>query len=227
MPSRPVKAVPDSSPSSALSASSWTLPRPAEAGDWHRRPSARLLQKPAGRRKIRKTEGKHRARKTKLRSVRGCHEGCFRLPDTRAVIWPAAPAPAPALQDPRCQVPAASSQASCRKRNTVGLRRPGSAPYNSVLCPELPVGPVTGAAITGPFPPGRWQRPRQSLPHPSRQPRTPLLLCLVRRARKKKTPALSWRGPSPSPNQTRSGLFSGLFSSAARHSVLLALTRPL
>lgn len=53
-------------------------------------------------------------------SVRGRQAGCFPAPDTRAVILKAAPTPAPAAQDPRCRVPAASRQTHRP------IRRPGS-----------------------------------------------------------------------------------------------------
>jgi len=69
----------------------------------------------------------NRARQIGLRSVRDCHEGCSRF-QTQELL---------SAVPPRCRIPlarepsahgdpAASSQASCRGRNTVGLRRPGA-----------------------------------------------------------------------------------------------------
>ena len=56
--------------------------------------------------------------------------GCSLFSDTTAVIFNAAPTPAPAPQDPRCRVPAASRHAHQT------IQRPGSLRYNHVLCPE-------------------------------------------------------------------------------------------
>jgi hypothetical protein len=68
-------------------------------------------------------------------------------PATRAVIYSAAKTvPAPADAGP-----------------------PGLAALKiTASCGRKPVAPVTLTAFTGPFPPGRWQCARQSLPHPSR-----------------------------------------------------------
>ena len=90
-------------------------------------------------------------------------------PATRAVICSAAPLPypadvgAPRQTGPRrliASLPAAGA-------TQAGLRRPGALKITA-SCGREPVAPVTLTAITGPFPPGRWQCARQSLPHPSR-----------------------------------------------------------
>ncbi len=77
----------------------------------------------------------------RLRFVRDCHEGCFRF-QTQELL---------SAMPPRCRIPlprepsangdpAASSQASCRGRYTVGLRRPGALKITA------PCGPDPGRA---------------------------------------------------------------------------------
>ena len=98
------------------------------------------------------------------------HEGCGPSPATRAVIWVAAPAPAPASQDPRCRVPAAS------RRPHLTIRRPGSTSYNSVLWPArlLPCHGACEGGLQTPHPRARWGRPPKTARtapvrrHPSR-----------------------------------------------------------
>jgi len=74
-----------------------------------------------------------RPRTDSFRSVRVCHEGCFRLQATRAVIYKTSPCPAPATQDPRCTGPRRS------RRPHLTIRRPGvlniTASCGQRVCP--------------------------------------------------------------------------------------------
>jgi len=76
------------------------------------------------------------------------------------------------------RVPAASSQASCRGRYTVGLRRPGALKITA-SCVQRPLRAwhesLLAAGCSDPAPPPATQCSRQSLRHPSRQPLTPLV----------------------------------------------------
>ena len=99
-----------------------------------------------------------------IRFVRSCHEGCARLqPQEQLYVAPQKPHRHPLPQDPRCW------------RN---------AKYNCALWPESLSRLARITALTGLFPPVRWQCSRQSLPHPSRQPLSPLPES-VSRARKR------------------------------------------
>ena len=99
---------------------------------------------------------------------------------------------------PRCRIPLTREPSAhgsppphrkpaCRGRNT---GRPSAARCtkdNSVLCPETLSCLSRSLLVAGcpdPGPPPSTQCPRQPLLHPSRQPLSSLLLCLVRRARK-------------------------------------------
>jgi hypothetical protein len=129
-------------------------------------------------------------------SARTCHEGCFRLQPQELL----------SLVPPQCRIPLAREPSAlgprrliaspCRGRDTGG--RCGSHPSaarctkdNSVLWPERLSRLSRSLLVAGcpdPAPPPATQCSRQALLHPSRQPLTPLLLCLVRRARKAKQP---------------------------------------
>ena len=123
--------------------------------------------------------GKHRARKIGFAPFGADHEGCFRLPDTRAVICNAAPLPytadagAPRQTGPRrliARPPAAGATQSA-------LRRPGALKITA-SCVQRPLRAwhesLLAAGCPDPAPPPAPQCSRQSLRHPSRQPLSPL-----------------------------------------------------
>jgi hypothetical protein len=85
---------------------------------------------------------------------------CFPFSKTRAVIFNASPTPAPAAQDPRCRVPAASRHT----RQTI--RRPGSLIYNSVLSYKN-ASLVCHDNCNRPWPPQSSRQTAQASPMPS------------------------------------------------------------
>ena len=134
--------------------------------------------------------GKQPRAQTKIRSVRDCHEG----PADATVLVPASLGVClaygfrhngvlysvspqhrhPLTQDPRCRVPAAFIAnvllPPAQHSRTFSGPRPNI--ISVVSCRLSRLARIT--AITGPFPPGRWQCSRQPLRHPSRQPLTSL-----------------------------------------------------
>ena len=111
------------------------------------------------------------------------------VPDTRAVICSAAPLPYPADAGTLgTRVPAASSQAPCRRRNPARPSAARCTKDNSVLWPETSPRlsrSLLAAGCPDPAPPPATQCSRQSLRHPSRQPLTPLALISYARAERK------------------------------------------
>jgi hypothetical protein len=86
---------------------------------------------------VRETRPINPRAQTRIRSVRGCHEGCFRLPDTRAVICSAAPLPYPAAAgNPRHTGPRRLIASPLPRAQHRGPSAARCTEDNSVLCPE-------------------------------------------------------------------------------------------
>ena len=121
----------------------------------------------------------NRARQLQLRFVRGCHEGCSRF-QTQELLSAVPPrCRFPLTREPSAHgSPPPHRKSGCRRRHTARPSAARCTEDNSVLCPETSPRlsrSLLAAGCPDPAPPPATQCARQSLRHPSRQPRTPLV----------------------------------------------------